>query len=490
MAEPTVEIEKQPTVKWYTSPFYLLGFLGIAVYAAWLFLSYFSPNPLMQPFSTEPLGLLTQMAMPTAAMLSLVVGWRFSDQLSNRSGRMLLLALGIALGPLSGLAPLLESDGLHMGAAITYLLSGVGYASLLLLWSTLLITLEHPSITIFLAAALILGSIAYIFIISLVPTATILLTAILPVVSAVLFFLSYRMRHLVSDPERAEIMISAAESDDKDPISWKLIADTLTYTPCLGIGVFFALRDIAYPTNVLCIGLATIVSCMIIIIDSRFTHILSSKMQLQLFLPLAALTVFPLSFLSGIWELIWLFLLFSVFMLSLVTNYSAISLCVRVFELSPIRVFSYGRAYNLLGIVLGFAFAAITTTFFPSGSIALILSFAALIFLFIIASAFILEDHYPVSSEVGDIDEDVVDITLSGRNLWEERCAAVAKRYGLSPRQTEVLQLLARGRNTSYIQETLTISPYTAKAHIYNIYQKMGIHSRQELLTLIEQEEY
>ncbi len=229
---------------------------------------------------------------------------------------------------------------------------------------------------------------------------------------------------------------------------------------------------------------------MIIIIDSRFTHILSSKMQLQLFLPLAALTVFPLSFLSGIWELIWLFLLFSVFMLSLVTNYSAISLCVRVFELSPIRVFSYGRAYNLLGIVLGFAFAAITTTFFPSGSIALILSFAALIFLFIIASAFILEDHYPVSSEVGDIDEDVVDITLSGRNLWEERCAAVAKRYGLSPRQTEVLQLLARGRNTSYIQETLTISPYTAKAHIYNIYQKMGIHSRQELLTLIEQEEY
>ncbi|MDR1357900.1 MAG: LuxR C-terminal-related transcriptional regulator [Coriobacteriales bacterium] len=30
------------------------------------------------------------------------------------------------------------------------------------------------------------------------------------------------------------------------------------------------------------------------------------------------------------------------------------------------------------------------------------------------------------------------------------------------------------------------MSHYTAKAHIYNIYQKMGIHSRQELLNLIE----
>ena len=488
MTEATVEKEQPAAGRWYTSPFYLLGFVGISIYAAWLFLSYFSPNPLIDPFSTQPLGLLTQMAMPTAAMLALVLAWKLSDYLSTESGRLMMLALGILLGPLSGLTPVMEVNGLFGWAIVIYALSGVGYAALLLLWCTLLVTLEHQVITLFLAAVSIAGAAIYIFVISLIPAAMIVFTAALPVASAFFFIMSYRLRGLVIDPNQSLTNISAVESDDKDPISWKLVADTLTYTPCLGIGIFLTLRDVDYPFSIICIGLATIVSCAILIIDSHFVHFLSSKMQLQLFLPLAALTVFPLSFLSGFAQLVCLFLLFTVFMLSLITNYSAISLCVKVFELSPIRVFSYGRAFNLMGILLGFFFAAVVTTTFSPGSLGTVLSFASLIFIFIIASTFILEDHYPVSSEVDDSDEVVEDVNVGGRKFWEERCAAVAKRYGLSPRQTEVLQLLAKGRNTSYIQERLVISPYTAKAHIYNIYQKMGIHSRQELLTLIEQE--
>ncbi|WP_442904226.1 helix-turn-helix transcriptional regulator [Gordonibacter sp.] len=34
--------------------------------------------------------------------------------------------------------------------------------------------------------------------------------------------------------------------------------------------------------------------------------------------------------------------------------------------------------------------------------------------------------------------------------------------------------------------EKLIISSHTAKAHIYNIYQKTGVHSRQELMDLVE----
>ena len=45
---------------------------------------------------------------------------------------------------------------------------------------------------------------------------------------------------------------------------------------------------------------------------------------------------------------------------------------------------------------------------------------------------------------------------------------------------------LAKGRNADYITEKLIISSHTAKAHIYNIYQKTGVHSRQELMDLVE----
>jgi len=64
----------------------------------------------------------------------------------------------------------------------------------------------------------------------------------------------------------------------------------------------------------------------------------------------------------------------------------------------------------------------------------------------------------------------------------------IASQYGLTPRETEVLELLAKGRSLPFIQEELHISYSTANSHSANIYQKMGVHSKQELISLIEQE--
>lgn len=65
-------------------------------------------------------------------------------------------------------------------------------------------------------------------------------------------------------------------------------------------------------------------------------------------------------------------------------------------------------------------------------------------------------------------------------------CAAVADEYRLTRREREVLEILATGRSQAYIQEQLVISAGTATTHITHIYQKLGIHSRSELLDLLE----
>ena len=64
--------------------------------------------------------------------------------------------------------------------------------------------------------------------------------------------------------------------------------------------------------------------------------------------------------------------------------------------------------------------------------------------------------------------------------------AAVAREAGLSARETEVFMLLAKGRGIEHIQNKLYISGHTVKTHTYNIYKKMGISSREELLDAIE----
>lgn len=86
-----------------------------------------------------------------------------------------------------------------------------------------------------------------------------------------------------------------------------------------------------------------------------------------------------------------------------------------------------------------------------------------------------MDDIAPNSVEIIEKDVDILDI--------------ISKRYILTPREIEVLGLLAKGRNAEYVQNALFISTHTAKTHIYNIYRKLDVHSLQELLDLLDQEE-
>lgn len=65
---------------------------------------------------------------------------------------------------------------------------------------------------------------------------------------------------------------------------------------------------------------------------------------------------------------------------------------------------------------------------------------------------------------------------------------SVCERYRLSAREGEVIALLARGRSVPHIRETLGISKNTIETHIKHVYAKMDIHSKQELIDLLEQE--
>lgn len=75
------------------------------------------------------------------------------------------------------------------------------------------------------------------------------------------------------------------------------------------------------------------------------------------------------------------------------------------------------------------------------------------------------------------------------RRPFKERCAAIGKRYGLTEREMEIMAYVAMGRDTPYIQEALSLSKNTVNFHRKNLYAKLGIHSKQELLDLVKQPE-
>ena len=66
------------------------------------------------------------------------------------------------------------------------------------------------------------------------------------------------------------------------------------------------------------------------------------------------------------------------------------------------------------------------------------------------------------------------------------RCATTAADHALSPREAEILAMLASGKTGPQIQDELFISKDTVKTHIKHIYRKLDVHARDELVALVE----
>lgn len=63
---------------------------------------------------------------------------------------------------------------------------------------------------------------------------------------------------------------------------------------------------------------------------------------------------------------------------------------------------------------------------------------------------------------------------------------ALEDEYGISARERDVLECLVEGLTAVPIAEKLYISAATAKSHIYSIYKKLGVHSQNEVIAILE----
>lgn len=65
------------------------------------------------------------------------------------------------------------------------------------------------------------------------------------------------------------------------------------------------------------------------------------------------------------------------------------------------------------------------------------------------------------------------------------RCALIARQHGLTHREEEVLALLAEGKSFAEIEAALVIAHGTLRAHVQHLYEKLGVHSKQEAVDFV-----
>lgn len=147
--------------------------------------------------------------------------------------------------------------------------------------------------------------------------------------------------------------------------------------------------------------------------------------------------------------------------------------------LLPVLAFSSGwgafTLVNTLSTKIGLAIGAGQGAGFALYNVAMVACFAVLILVELLPRRLAVASQ-PGSGASGPSSEDAL----------AARCQKLAREHGLTARELDVLVPLVRGRSAASIATALGMSTETARTHIRHIYQKTGIHSREELMDAIE----
>ncbi len=144
----------------------------------------------------------------------------------------------------------------------------------------------------------------------------------------------------------------------------------------------------------------------------------------------------------------------------------------RAGRLGPAR---QGRRLLVFAVVSLASLFLYLTSFFiiPAGSLSRLtvplLLLAANVLPVLVLKRYLATSCPPIGSRI-------FDVPLAARFQEEHQ---------ISNREADILALLLQGKSNKQIETQLFISPHTVRNHIYNLYQKLGISSRLQLMNLV-----
>ena len=163
-------------------------------------------------------------------------------------------------------------------------------------------------------------------------------------------------------------------------------------------------------------------------------------------------------------------------------------------DLPSTSVFGVGRGASGLGTTLGWALGSLVAGDRAFGANAQDIFSIVFCFILVFVAMVLLKEgtieeaimDSEIEAEEGNVQEAAEGESADASDLWLKACKSLCEQSSLSRRECEVLLLLGRGRTIDNIAEELTISFNTAKTHVKHIYTKTGVHTRSDLMKLIE----
>lgn len=415
------------------------------------------------------------------AALGLIIG--FHRQIAHAmNGRFWLVAFTV----LAIMGTLLMSDSLPFfrGSQVLVIvataLTALGTGGLLVLWGELYARLKSASVQVCATfIALIISFFLYLLVSSFPEVLALIMAAALPLLSALC---SRRVLLLPKPALRVPLSVSTRQAGV--PLSF------LAFILAFSVPLDFINVQISSTGSILPKSAWTLIfACaLLMMVAALFGEALLQRRKttvlpfLMVLLATGSLLLFLFSD-SGS-TILTSILCYSSYFLFVAVFYSHLGITTKLSRWQPFLVFAVGNAVNVLGNLVGTFIGFLVGQFVSPW-----LHFAtiAIVYLLFFVGLFLIpqsrQNIFLGADGIAQIEDKPV-YTLA--RCVEENCRIVAKKGALSPREEEVLNLLVRGRSVQSIAEAIMLSQNTVKTHVFHIYQKLDVHTREDLILLIE----
>lgn len=462
-----------------------IRFMGMGVYLAWIYSVQFGGLLFASEGSlpaSETWFSISNLANALCLILCAVFARRLAP-LSKRRGIPWIAGGAMAVGTLA--TPLAAAGAipgivLIAGSAV----AGVGLGLVILLWCEFYATLPTRKVTVYYSASFVLAVVLHLGITLLADPVDLIVTAALPLASAGMFALSHRAASPA--PEQEE---EPRDDAGRDRLRWSFPWRPVLLMAAYSFAFNFSRTTGSDVSEAGMIGVA-LIAIVVLIAGLFFFERFDVRHLYRIALPLMVAGMLVQPFLEGsALTLSGILLNASHAGFIILTMIVLSNICYR-YGVVALWLFGITRAARVVASVIGGQVGTLVWTAHDPTALMLATNLVA-IGLVAACMGFLNERELETTWGITPV-EHKHDLEPAPRppltNYYEafvNRCAQIARTYGLTRREEEVLACLAQGKSVPRIEQELVISNGTAKSHVRHIYAKLDIHSRDELIALV-----
>jgi DNA-binding CsgD family transcriptional regulator len=469
---------------WRGIPKVPLAFLGVGMHRAWFELVFTMPRAAEVESASAYVvsqGLLDLVMVSTLFVFAALS--RRVSPLHERRAAWATCGGCLISSTLTAYLGVFEPALFQLARVLSSAVGGVGIGLAVLLWSERYAMLAPARICLYYSCGIVFGALVVWAFRGLLPPWQPTMICLLPLASLWMLWRSYH-RHRVDEA-------SSCREWGRFSFPWKPLAMVALYSLAFSMQ-YHAAAVPGLHSSLGTIACALFVAALVGLAGARVEF--ESVYSFWLPVMAAAFLLIPASGALGQWWSAffncWGHTCSEIFVLVMMGSLA------RRYAVSPIWLFGIERGVRSLALLVGRVIGQ--AIILQGGSTSLPVIIAVILATVVILTETKLDARWglalrPVRQGGNDEGEqggtgETANTDAERLNCLGTRCTELAHSHGLTQREGEVLLLLAQRKSTADIEDELIIANGTAKAHINHVYQKLGVHSREELLDLIGDE--